>query len=156
MYDLSFEIIKYAREWLGTSFKHQGRLKKTLYDNGGCDCIGLIIEISKRFNLKSKTGKLLYHYDTKDYNRFPDKYSLLELMQKHLTEIDRKDLKEADILLFKFDNYPQHVAITSMYSEKQISIIHSYIKAGKVSEHILDKSWNKKIVSAFRFNEMID
>ena len=46
------KIIAEAHSWLGTKFKHQGRIKKTDNDSGGCDCLGLIIGL----DLNTKTG----------------------------------------------------------------------------------------------------
>jgi hypothetical protein len=36
-----------AREWVGTRFKHQGRMKHSAGQQGGCDCIGLILGVVK-------------------------------------------------------------------------------------------------------------
>jgi cell wall-associated NlpC family hydrolase len=55
------KIITEARDWLGTPFKHQAKLK-----NIGCDCIGLVAGVLK--NLGFDINK----YYTSNYSETPD------------------------------------------------------------------------------------
>lgn len=61
-------IIKTARTWLGTKFHHQGRIKRSKQNLGGCDCVGLIIGIGNELGIKSH-NKNLNEYDTAKYGR---------------------------------------------------------------------------------------
>ena len=54
------EIVEEVRSWIGTPFQHQGRLK-----NVGCDCIGLVVAINKKFGISD--------YDNFSYERSPHK-----------------------------------------------------------------------------------
>ncbi|MEM7616757.1 MAG: NlpC/P60 family protein [Pseudomonadota bacterium] len=148
-------IIEQARAWLGTKFHHQGRLKRDRYDKGGCDCIGLIMGVSSELDIKSKQGGRLADYDQLDYNLQPDGHSLYENLAEHLVEIAISEIKKADILLFSFDKMPQHVAFYDYNSTTYTGyLIHCYYKIRCVTEHIYDKSWQDKLVTAFRFSQL--
>ncbi|AIL64482.1 hypothetical protein NOVO_00355 [Rickettsiales bacterium Ac37b] len=157
---LSDQIIEEARSWLGTKFHHQGRLKKSKDNCGGCDCIGLIIGIAAKFKLLSKQSDnlLLKDCDNTSYPKIPNGTSLYTKLSLHLQEIEINQLQYADILLFNFNDNPQHVALVSNYitynNDQIFSIIHAYIKARKVVEHRLDTIWKKRITAVFRFREL--
>ena len=144
------EILNEARLWVGTRFHHQGRIKKTHNNKGGCDCIGLIIGVCE--NLKI-TGNniLLSDLDRNDYSMEPDGILLKNTLDQNLREISLSDLSPADILLFRFNKDPQHVGIVSDYGDGELGIIHCYAQAKGVVEHSLDENWRGKIVSAYRF-----
>ena len=64
-------IVAEARSWIGTAFKHQGRMKKSYGNRGGCDCIGLIVGVAKVLQLSSGQGWMLDYYDNRHYHRLP-------------------------------------------------------------------------------------
>lgn len=147
---LQRSVVNEARLWLGTRFHHQGRVKATEHHQGGCDCIGLIIGVAKNLELISPiTGKPLTLYDQQGYSRYPDGVALQQAMAACLPEIAVTELEPGDILLLKFEENPQHVAIVSDYGDK-LGIIHCYAQARKVVEHGLDISWQQRIVRAYR------
>lgn len=124
-----------AIEYIDTPFKHQGRLK-----NKGLDCCGLVVCVAKECEIY--TGG-----DRKDYSRIPDGHMMLENLREHLIEVDLKDIQPGDVLLMKFENEPQHVAIYMPNNE----IIHSYATLGKVTKHQYSQDWKDKTIAAFRF-----
>ena len=140
------EFVKEARTWLGTRFHHQGRLKKTAADAGGCDCIGLIIGAMENCGILIN-GKNASFYDISGYPHMPDGKILQKKLSDLFAVIDIKDAQIGDIILFKFRKLPQHVAIISDISDDSIRIIHSYAQARKVVEHDLCSYWLQKIVS---------
>lgn len=142
-------IITAARSWIGTRFHHQGRVKKNGNNKGGCDCIGLIIGVADELDIKYK-GRPFSGLDKKDYAKTPDGKELYDSFCKYLTEIDIGDAKAGDILMFRFDKYPQHVGFLSDI-EGVPAIIHCYLQARGVVEHRMDEYWRSRIVAAFRF-----
>jgi len=144
------EIVKEARKWLGTKFHHQGRVRGV-----GCDCIGLIIGVVKELKISSglfdKQGReiALHEFDRKDYGKMPDGFRLKRELQECLNEVGIGEVEAGDILLFRFEENPQHVAIATDYNDG-LGIIHCYMQAEKVVEHRLDDVWQEKLVSAFR------
>lgn len=145
---LSQIISSEAREWLGTPFKHQGRKKQI-----GCDCIGLIIGIFTELNLSIK-GTEISKLDQNNYPRVPQG----NMLQNRLDEIfpESESLSQGDIILMRFTNNPQHVAIISdikldntQPDKKHISIIHAYQQNEGVVEHNLSHNWRKRIVKIY-------
>ena len=129
----SKSIVKKAREYIGTPFRHQGRLKGV-----GVDCAGLVICVAHDLKISD--------FDFRQYGRVPNAGTLQSMMQEQMDKIQLNEVKPGDVYLMKFDKEPQHLAIVSDYG-----IIHSYADAGQVVEHRLDSEWTSKIVAAFRY-----
>jgi NlpC/P60 family putative phage cell wall peptidase len=147
------QIVMEARSWLGTRFKHQGRIKASIYGNGACDCLGLVMGIARNLELKSKKGQLLTSYDLTNYEKIPNGNILLDNFSEHFISISMEQVNIGDILIFQFNNQPQHIGITSIFEERR-TIIHAFIQARHVVEHTLDQYWQEKICMVFRFAEL--
>lgn len=131
------EICNKALEYLDVPFHHQGRNKF------GVDCAGLIVCVAQELRLFHEQVS-----DIKGYSRIPDGKQLREvLINGTAKEKTINELQPGDILLMRFVNEPQHVAL---YMPKN-QIIHSYQRAGKVTIHDLDKAWRSRIISCFEY-----
>lgn len=157
-----------ARTWLGTRFRHQGRVK-----NSGVDCLGLIIGAASELQFEIAT------LDERSYSKIPDGKYLLEKLLEHLemiflvvggqwSVVSKKDsgkisancelrtanlnlIQSGDILLFELDGNPQHLAIADVCKVTgKIKMIHSYLAAGKVVENHLEEPWISNLVGCFR------
>jgi len=129
------QIVDTARECLGTPFMHQGRIAGV-----ALDCVGVAIHVAKKLGVQYK--------DVNGYSMLPAN-GLLESSlssQSCIREVGLNEVKSGDILVMRFSNDPQHVAIFAGET-----IIHSYSNVGKVCEHGLNDVWKKRIVKAFRF-----
>lgn len=140
-------IVSEARSWIDTRFHHQGRLKKSDSDNGGVDCIGLVLGVFDTLGVNFG-GVSIRNFDKKDYAKIPDGKMLKEEFCKYLKEINPIEVESGDILMFKFDKEPQHVGIV-VKEAVNLNIIHCYMKAKQVVEHRLDECWKNRIVAAF-------
>jgi len=109
MSELADKIIVEARTWLGTPFRHQG-FKKGV----GCDCSGFI-----RGVLEAVMG--FKYEDAWNYPHRPHAPALLAILNKYFTRIPVAEAQPGDILLFKVDNNPQHLAIKT-----ERGMIHAY------------------------------
>lgn len=142
-------IVNEARTWLGTPFKHQGRVKGI-----GVDCLGLVAGVFKSLSVPSKTKDSkggfvpLHKFDQTGYSTNPDGHTLQEVVSSHLDRKPLGDYTPGDIVLMKWMRYPQHLAIVSDYPGGE-GIIHSYRSAGKCVEHNLSEDWEKLIVEAY-------
>lgn len=152
------DIVETARGWLGTKFHHQGRVKATKAHSGGCDCIGLIVGVTKDLEMDSNifdpvtNRKLpLYKFDYNNYPKLPDGNMLRNALANCLEEITLDEVNEGDVILFRFEDEPQHVGIVSKYKSGGLGIIHCYASARKVVEHRLDETWLKRVVSSYSF-----
>ncbi len=147
-------IVEEAKSWIGTRYHHQGRLKKSSSDLGGCDCLGLIIGVARSLCLPSKVlinGNYipLCEFDPRFYPKRPNGrllYSQLSVMLNKTTHP-----KSGDVILFDIQDNLQHLAI---YSDDN-KIIHSLIEVRKVVEHNLDNFWRGRIHSVFSFNQVL-
>ncbi len=138
-------LINEARSWIGTKFKHQGRIKINKYDAGGCDCLGLMLGLG----IKTKTGTALKSLDVPNYPRLLQSNQLLEQLNILLEPVDELYLE--NLILIKVNKWPQHLAIITSL-EPEITIIHSYLQAGKVVEQHLPEEWKKDIVAIYKIN----
>jgi cell wall-associated NlpC family hydrolase len=121
---------------LGTPFHHQGRKAGV-----GLDCIGLVIIGANAAGVAVR--------DRRDYGRRPDGVSLVQALREHgACEVEnRQDVKRGDILLFRYDGQPQHVALALGPDE----MIHSFAPAGKVVQSAIGEYWRRRLVGLYRF-----
>ena len=126
-------IVEKAREYLGTPFHHQGRVKGV-----GIDCIGLLVGVANELGLQ--------HEDFKQYGERPDPRQLLYYISR---SCDRTtNTLPGDILLFWFiaPNYPQHAGIAT-----DRGFIHTFRTARKVVEQPWTSAWKKHLYGVYRY-----
>jgi cell wall-associated NlpC family hydrolase len=131
------EIIRTARQFIGTPFIPQGRKRGV-----GVDCIGLLSCVAQINNLKLQDKK----------NYLPQQWAgdkLLHEVQENFTPL--ANLENACILLIWFRRpcLPQHFAI---YTDNK-TIIHTTEDLKKVVEVNYDEQWIKRTHSIWRFRE---
>lgn len=131
------KIVTAARGWLGTRFHHQGRVRGV-----GCDCAGLVVGVARELGLSD--------FDMTGYARQPDGFMLRHVCDENMTAIPVSDIAPGDVLLFRFEADPQHLAIVGDYAHGGLSIIHAYAPSRKVIETRLDDAWRARIVAAYR------
>ena len=148
---LSEQIIHQARGWLGTRFSHQGRRKITSHNNGGVDCLGLLLGVASELELTDRQNNLFNISENISYSKIPNSQELLRGLRLRLYEIDCKSIRAGDIALLEIDSNPQHLAIISGYSVNSYGMIHAYAPSRKVIEHRFDDIWRKRVVAAFSF-----
>lgn len=134
------QIIEKSREYIGTKYHKQGRLKKTEEDQGGIDCCGLLICVAKELGLTD--------YDIEGYSDQPDGVSLLKEFNSQCTPV--KIPEPGDILIFRIRHFPQHCGIMSQIGG-HAGVIHAYQSVGTVREHILHDWWLCRVVAAYKF-----
>jgi len=142
-------IVTHARDWIGTRFHHQGRLKKAPRHKGGVDCLGLLAGVASELGLRGPDGALLVAKDETDYSHQPDSARLRILLSQLLKPIPPQGIIPGDVLLLRVDDSPQHLAIVSDRQDG-LGIIHAYAPARAVVEHGLDDFWLERIEAAYR------
>lgn len=130
-------VEKIAYECIGTPFRHQGRIKGL-----ALDCIGLVIHIAQTLGAE--------HWTNESYGRNPVNGLLEKALDAQPCLQVVPDMLPGDVLLMRFSEEPQHVAI---YTASD-TIIHSYEAAGKVCEHRLSSVWRARIVKIYRFKTL--
>src|SRR5690625_974281 len=100
MDDLAVAIVAEARTWLGTPFRHRGRLK-----GGGVDCIGLAVGVARAFDLAV--------VDKLDYPRRPDAELLRLGLAAQLASLHPHEAMPGDLLRLAVNGKATHVGILS-------------------------------------------
>lgn len=109
-----------ARQWLGTPWVHQARVK-----GEGVDCAGVVIEVAKQLGFANG-------YDDKtDYSRIPDEKMQL-LLAKHMKRVTWNERQQGDVVHIAWRKLPQHLGILT----SKDTIIHAYETAGVVETEI--------------------
>lgn len=127
-----------VKTFLGTRYKHQGRLKGV-----GLDCLGVVVELMKELNIYKGGDKI-------NYSRYPDGHELYNSCKEWLVEKPINQMQEGDVLLMRFNEEPQHLAVLVDNN----NIVHAYIMSKKVVLHRLDEEWKSRIIAVFEFKEI--
>ncbi len=132
-------VVAAARDWLGTPFHHQARLKAV-----GVDCIGLVIGVAREL------GMVQQDFDVTGYSRYPDGRALMAMAREKMTWVPLDQLQIGDVVVVGFDKLPQHFGIIGDYRHGGFSIIHAASAYGKVVEQRLMFSKAMFFVAAFQ------
>lgn len=133
--DVRDAIVRQAREFVGTPFRHQGRVP-----GRALDCLGVIVCVGRQLKL--------FDHDRRDYPRVaPDGETLLrEVARAGFRGIAPAAARPGDVYVMAMTRDPQHVALVT-----DKGILHAWLAARAVVEHGLDDFWAARIVAAFRF-----
>jgi cell wall-associated NlpC family hydrolase len=142
MSELGDKIVAEARTWVGTPFGHQKMVKGVR-----CDCFGVV-----RASMEAATG--LRYEGIYDYPHRPHAPTLIAGLNKYFVRVyppagerlaDYTQL--GDILLFKIDGNPQHLAIRT-----DKGMIHGYaLGPRRVEEISFAPPWStERLVGVWR------
>jgi cell wall-associated NlpC family hydrolase len=126
-----------ARAYLGTPFRHQGRNPDI-----GIDCIGLIVLAGE------DAGHLFPVFDRTDYGKDPVD-GLLEEMLRLAFGPPLSDMQPGDIVAIDFKGAVRHVGIVGEHPAG-LSLIHTNMAVGRVTEARIDWKWRKRIKGVYR------
>lgn len=128
-------FIDAARACIGVPFRHRGRTER------GLDCIGLLVVALHA------AGRI--PQDRRSYGRAPDRDRLREAVREHFGDpVDAP--QPGDIVLMRWTDRPQHVAIVGDYAHGGLSLIHSDNAFGAVTEHRYAAPWVARVVEIYR------
>lgn len=135
------EFAAQARAYVGTRYQHQGRLPGV-----GLDCAGVALCAARAvgYNVADVVG----------YSMLPDGDTLTRAVGRYCARVPTLDAIEVgDIILFAWDEEPQHVAVVSAMSPYP-TIVHAHSYARRVVEHILDETWLARARVVYRFGAL--
>jgi len=135
------EIVRLARETLGTPYQHQQRVNWV-----ALDCAGVPVYVGLKLGIKFE--------EIADYGRQPKPDEMRDALDRTLTRINKKSLQPGDVAWIRFRLEPQHLAIVGDYPLGGLSLIHATNGGGlnRVVEHRLDQQWLSRIVAAWRYS----
>jgi len=121
-------------------FHHQGR-----HPSAGLDCIGLVVQVAKDLGIP--------YGDLEGYPREPDGVSIYREFSKHFDTINLDEWTYGDVLVFWITDpaRPQHCGIVCEHAHLEYGMIHTHAGIGKVTEHVLNETWLKRLSRAFRY-----
>jgi cell wall-associated NlpC family hydrolase len=125
-----------ARSWLGTPFRHQGRIR-----GEGVDCIGLVLEAARALGLTD--------YRPGACSRQPDAGTLRRELARHLVTVAKPEMRPGDILLLAAPLSPCHLALVGEL-DGTLTMIHASGPIGRVVEHGIDATWEGRIRGVYR------
>jgi len=142
----SMDLVRAARQYIGTPFRHQGRLK-----GAGVDCCGLMIcaaldcgrDLLRELRNAGFTDDQISRY-SRDL--------VFEQLHSMFAAVCDPDPDEpiGSLLLIKIPNgRSPHVAIKS-----ELGMIHAFDRIARVTEHRIDDLWRRVIHSAWRLKEI--
>lgn len=121
------DIIAAARARLDAPYRHQGRGPQY-------DCLGLVIAAVREAGFDM--------IDRRDYAQDPGD-ELIPYLDAQLSRVSNPE--PGDILALRFSRIPTHLAIWTGES-----LIHCHSRVGKVTEHGMDRKWQRRIHSVWR------
>lgn len=129
------DVVNKAREYLGTKYAHQGRLKGV-----GIDCAGLLLCVGKELEIVPQDFEFV------SYNRMNDGRELKRIVEIFADETT--DPHYADICIINVMGNPQHCGFLS--DKGMIHVLDSAV------EHRIDEKWSKRIVATYKLKDVID
>lgn len=117
-------IVRAAREWLGTPWRHMGRSKGK---NGGVDCAQFVYCVYAECGLIDTSKYPLLEWYPRDWFLHRDEDRLLDVVLRFAREIEGPPLP-ADVALWRFGRTFSHAAIVTDWPE----IIHADVECGEV------------------------
>lgn len=134
------EIVKLAREIVGTPYAHQARI-------GGVavDCAGVPAYVGTKLGVDFK--------DFTRYGRQPVPAEMKAALDRTLIRVPLEEMQIGDVVWIRFEKEPQHLGILADHPNGGFSLIHAYNGAGfkKVLAHRLDEGWRRRVVAAWRY-----
>lgn len=141
------DIVKEARAWIGTRYRHQASARQI-----GCDCIGLVRGVGIACGIYPADYEQSPDIQAfAGYSRQPSGALLQEACALFAEPIAIESARPGDFVLMRFLGEPQHLGILGDYAGGGLSLIHSYAGMRRVVEHRLDDSWAARIAGAFAY-----
>ena len=138
------DIVKKAREWIGTPWVHQASVKGV-----GCDCVGMVRGVYTELTGKKVGGAMDY---TRSFYLFSGEERLKNEIGKYCMEVPMEEAKSGDVILISFLNLPSHhIGILA-----GTTFIHSWEDIGNVVQIPYDAAWKRLTKAVFRFPEVED
>lgn len=141
------EVLAEARKYVETKTRWQ-HLGRSIH---GLDCVGLVVMVCSSLGLSS--------YDLLTYSREPVASEFLgHFLSGGGTRVPLLEALPADLLVFREERYPCHVAFLSETTTTPVggsivsvpTIIHAHATRRRVLEEPLTREWLEKRVAAIR------
>jgi len=143
----SERVVRVARAWIGTPYRHQASCR-----GAGCDCLGLLRGIWRELYGAEPCDVPPYSRDWSEPSR---EESMLEAASAYLEQRAPGEVAPGDVIVFRMREHgvAKHVALQGETGTDP-TFIHAYERHG-VLESPLSGSWARRIVARFSFPEEV-
>lgn len=138
------DIVSQARKWMHTPFVPQGRVLGV-----GVDCAGLIEMVPKALGFYTDA-------QIEPYSMQPDVKRMRQQLEKHLDIIGFHSLNVGDVVWFRVEREPQHLAIISEIDPLMMIHASSRPRVMKVYEEELSPYWRARVQGCYRYRGIED
>ena len=138
------EVVRLARRWIGTPYRHQASLIGV-----GADCLGLVRGVWRDLYGIDAERPPAY---SRDWAEASGRETMLEAATRHLLPIDIQDLRSGDVLIFRLraGAAAKHAAILATPS----TMVHA-MEGGAAAEVALSPWWRRRIANVYAFPGII-
>lgn len=143
MSQIQDDIVRLARSWVGTPYRHQASAK-----GAGTDCLGLVRGIWREIYGQEPEQAPAY---SMDWSEPQGEERMWRAAQRHLIEQPLSGFNPGDVLLFRMRTgaVAKHVGIVAAWGVRR-SFVHAYSGHGVVESPLSDP-WLRRVVSRFEF-----
>lgn len=143
------QIVAECRTYIGTPYRHQGRLKHV-----GVDCAGMLENVALLFDLAPGYNHEDGTVCRTNYDRNPDG-TLEALLRQHMVRVPLDERLPGDVALMSWIRTPHHIAVFSTPDR----IIHAWNRInqrgstaeGKVVEVSYGEAMRSRTRAVYRF-----
>jgi hypothetical protein len=138
-------IFQKAREYFGTPFHQQGRVK-----GRGLDCVGIVLCVGEDLGLRYRDGRPIGRFDYRDYGMYPVMDYMQEEAEKIFIKKELGAMIPGDILTVRAPFLVHHMAVVSQLKQG-LGMIHADGGLGKIVEHLINSRWRSRIAGVFAY-----
>ncbi len=138
------KIIRVARSWIGTPYRHQASQK-----GQGCDCLGLLRGVWREVIGEEPEMVPSYTADWSETGR-EERLWAAAVRNLDVTAIDTG--KSGQMVLFRMrtDHLAKHLGVLAGADAGFVTVVHAYTGRGVIETPLTD-AWKRKIVAQFQF-----
>lgn len=139
------EVVRVARDWLGTPYHHQSSRMGL-----GTDCLGLVRGVYRQIHGREPERAPAY---SADWGEASGRETLLEASQRNLVRRSPSEAKPGDVLVFRMRRgaIAKHAGVLA----SPTSMIHAVERFGVV-EVIFNLWWRRRLAGVFAFPGVMD
>lgn len=137
-------IVRLARQWLGTPYRHQASCRGV-----GTDCLGLLRGLWRE--AIGPEPEVVPSY-TPDWSETCGDEELLAAAARNMTRVESDSASIGDVIVMRMKDggVAKHVGILARSDDGYETLIHAYSGHGVV-ESPLTPAWSERIAGIFRF-----
>lgn len=147
-------IVAEAREWIGTPYVHQHRMKGV-----ACDCVGLIIGVGLALDILPRWSPEAWRPHSR-YGRMPNPAHMTKAIAEFLDPLDLSNpqvqIPDGAVAFMGWrPGLPMHLAIIGTAPDGRRTMVHAFNLSEKVVEHGFAEEWPDRVESFWMYPEGI-